>query len=62
MVKKDKNGNEPGLSLQRNYQKEPPKKIILKDRSELSIHINQLPCIKYIGGRTVSESGIHLIT
>ncbi|XP_039970901.1 protein dimmed [Bactrocera tryoni] len=33
MVKKDKNGNEPGLSLQRNYQKEPPKKIILKDRS-----------------------------
>jgi len=59
MVKKDKNGNEPGLSLQRNYQKEPPKKIILKDRSELSIHINQSP---YIGGRTVSESGIHLIT
>lgn len=37
MVKKDKNGNEPGLSLQRNYQKEPPKKIILKDRSKLSI-------------------------
>ncbi|XP_011179099.2 protein twist [Zeugodacus cucurbitae] len=33
MVKKDKNGNEPGLTLQRNYQKEPPKKIILKDRS-----------------------------
>ncbi|EDW85197.1 uncharacterized protein Dwil_GK14521 [Drosophila willistoni] len=33
MVKKDKNGNEPGLSLQRNYQKEPPKKIILKDRT-----------------------------
>ncbi|XP_067614981.1 pancreas transcription factor 1 subunit alpha-like [Eurosta solidaginis] len=33
MVKKDKNGNEPGLSLQRNYKKEPPKKIILKDRS-----------------------------
>jgi len=62
MVKKDKNGNEPGLSLQRNYQKEPPKKIILKDRSELSIHINQSPRIKYIGGRTVSESGIHLIT
>lgn len=34
MVKKDKNGNEAGLSLKRNYQKEPPKKIILKDRSE----------------------------
>ncbi|KAI8129057.1 hypothetical protein FF38_04593 [Lucilia cuprina] len=33
MVKKDKNGNEPGLSLKRNYQKEPPKKIILKDRT-----------------------------
>ncbi|XP_034486648.1 pancreas transcription factor 1 subunit alpha [Drosophila innubila] len=33
MVKKDKNGNEAGLSLQRNYQKEPPKKIILKDRT-----------------------------
>jgi len=32
IVKKDKNGNEPGLTLQRNYQKEPPKKIILKDR------------------------------
>ncbi|XP_013113112.2 pancreas transcription factor 1 subunit alpha isoform X1 [Stomoxys calcitrans] len=33
MVKKDKNGNEPGLTLKRKYQKEPPKKIILKDRS-----------------------------
>ncbi|TMW48739.1 hypothetical protein DOY81_006164 [Sarcophaga bullata] len=33
MVKKDKNGNEAGLSLKRNYQKEPPKKIILKDRT-----------------------------
>lgn len=39
MVKKDKNGNEPGLSLQRNYQKEPPKKIILKDRSEYHNYI-----------------------
>lgn len=35
MVRKDKNGNETGLSgLQRNYQKEIPKKIILRDRSE----------------------------
>ncbi|XP_055906749.1 pancreas transcription factor 1 subunit alpha [Eupeodes corollae] len=34
MVRKDKNGNETGLSgLQRNYQKEIPKKIILRDRS-----------------------------
>ncbi|XP_020718083.1 protein dimmed [Ceratitis capitata] len=33
MVKKDKNGNEPGLSIQRNYQKEQPKKIILKGKS-----------------------------
>ncbi|XP_037892450.1 pancreas transcription factor 1 subunit alpha, partial [Glossina fuscipes] len=33
MVKKDKNDNEPGLTVQRNYQKEPPKKIILKDRT-----------------------------
>lgn len=34
MVRKDKNGNETGLSgLHRNYQKEMPKKIILRDRS-----------------------------
>ena len=35
MVRKDKNGNETGLSgLQKNYQKEPPKKIILRGRSK----------------------------
>ncbi|XP_055849777.1 pancreas transcription factor 1 subunit alpha [Episyrphus balteatus] len=39
MVRKDKNGNETGLSgLQRNYQKEVPKKIILRDRSGGSSH------------------------
>lgn len=38
MVKKDKNGNEPGLSIQRNYQKEQPKKIILKGKSEYKIY------------------------
>lgn len=31
MLRKDKNGNETGLNgLQRNVQKEPPKKFILK--------------------------------
>lgn len=35
MVKRDKNGHETGLNVQRNYHKEPPKKIILKDRSKL---------------------------
>lgn len=35
MVRKDKNGNETGLSgLHKNYNKEPPKKIILRGRSE----------------------------
>uniref|UniRef100_A0A1B0FGX7 BHLH domain-containing protein n=1 Tax=Glossina morsitans morsitans TaxID=37546 RepID=A0A1B0FGX7_GLOMM len=34
MVKKDKNDNETGLTVQRNYQKEPPKKIIFK-RSQI---------------------------
>lgn len=35
MVKKDKNGNETGLSgLQKNYKKEPPKKFIVKGRGE----------------------------
>lgn len=35
IVKKDKNGNDTGLSgLQRNCHKEPPKKIILRDRSK----------------------------
>ncbi|XP_055375322.1 pancreas transcription factor 1 subunit alpha [Condylostylus longicornis] len=34
IVRKDKNGNDTGLSgLQRNQIKEPPKKIILRDRS-----------------------------
>lgn len=40
MVKKDKNGNEQGLTLKRNYQKEPPKKIILKDRSKYFVISN----------------------
>lgn len=64
MVKKDKNGNEPGLSLQRNYQKEPPKKIILKDRSKLSI-IQQtsikLAC-EWAVGVTLCKPGRYLIT
>lgn len=40
MVKKDKNGNETGLSgLQKNYKKEPPKKFIVKGRGEFLILI-----------------------
>ncbi|KAJ6649165.1 Pancreas transcription factor 1 subunit alpha, partial [Pseudolycoriella hygida] len=38
MVKKDKNGNETGLSgLQKNYKKEPPKKFIVKGRAFLLV-------------------------
>lgn len=48
MVKKDKNGNEAGLSLQRNYQKEPPKKIILKDRSKFSINLSSISQINQL--------------
>lgn len=48
MVKKDRNGNETGINgFQRNCLKEPPKKIILRDRSKLSyvyiINNNEYP-------------------
>lgn len=67
MVKKDKNGNEPGLSLQRNYQKEPPKKIILKDRSKLSIMLQTsikifTACEWAVGVVECCSPGLYIIT
>jgi hypothetical protein len=35
MLRKDKNGNETGLGVKRNIQKEPPKKFYLKGRQSI---------------------------
>lgn len=52
MVRKDKNGNETGLSgLHKNYNKEPPKKIILRGRSKWKIY--KIKNVQYIDAPTV---------
>lgn len=46
MLQKDKNGNETGLTLKRNVQKEPPKKFYLKGEfsNQSMMSIEQLKC------------------